>query len=205
MAGRMNFRPANAAVFLIFGVAWILLIVSFGTYWYRIDVNDLTTYVYYNKIKTVGYHGTGVSDLEETDYNQRFVQIFKASLAFSVLAWVTLSLTLMFIILSLVGILAKIPLPLSKVTKIILPAIALVFCLLSMFIFVGLGDARYRDCVDINGRESCVREEFKFMYDNDNGSVGGPYTGWAAVVVSTAFVLIGGALSFLLANYDPVS
>ncbi|EGG19730.1 hypothetical protein DFA_00308 [Cavenderia fasciculata] len=57
----------------------------------------------------VNSHGTS---LVETDFNYKFVRIFKLSLAFSVLAWATLSVTPLFILLSMFGILTKIPLPL---------------------------------------------------------------------------------------------
>ncbi|EGG19731.1 hypothetical protein DFA_00309 [Cavenderia fasciculata] len=197
----MNFKPANGLVFLIFGIAWVLLIVSFCTNWYRIDnsVGD-TTYFFYNKIKI----GDQTTPLEETSLNEKFVGIFKASLALAVLAWATLSSTLLFIILSFVGILKKIPLPLPIITKIILPVIALSFCILSMFIFVILGDARYKDCVaNLNGDSfDCNQDDIKrFVYDNEKGQ-GGPTTGWIAVLISTSLVLIGGIISILFAEYN---
>ncbi|EGG19729.1 hypothetical protein DFA_00307 [Cavenderia fasciculata] len=200
----MNFIPANAGVFLIYGVAWILLIVSFGTYWYRMEnaIAFETSYFSFNKIKTVDDNDNYFPiTFAEERLNERFLQILKISFAFSVLAWAILSLTLLFIFLSLAGILSKIPLPLPAITKVILPVITLGLCLLSMFIFFGTSNARYEDCREHFKDSACIKEEFTFVYDNSWGK-GGPYTGWIVVVVSTFLVLVGGIISFLFANYD---
>ncbi|EGG14198.1 hypothetical protein DFA_11967 [Cavenderia fasciculata] len=202
----MNFKWTSAALFLLFGIAWILLIVSFNTYWYRIqdgeDDDIIEVFFSYNHVNIV-YHGDiydyvhrGIHFMEVIEsYHYNFPRILKICFGFAIAAWLSVSLTLLFIILSLAGILAKIPLPLPTITKIVLPVVSLLLCLASMCTFFASSKARldtsqyllvklfpvsYSDCGTVY---NCSHEKFTFVFDNQYGK-GGPYTGWAVVVGS---------------------
>eukprot|EP01133_Synstelium_polycarpum_P021401 gene21401-25716_t len=176
-------------------MAWVLLIVSYGSYWYKTHIEGLgggtiDIYVKHDQIKTVKkFNGDSRTSTESWSESNNTASIYKASLAFAIIAWIIVTVTLVFIAMSMFGILSKIPLPLGLVTK-FLPIAAFVCCILSMFIFLGVGSARKKDCEKNTIGVSCddVKQYKKFVGKEGDSYSWGPYASWATTVVSAAAV-----------------
>eukprot|EP01133_Synstelium_polycarpum_P011483 gene11483-13388_t len=180
----------------------------------HVESGGITTNVYtkYNQVKSV-VKGGGNSRTStyswDSDTSKNSKSIFQASLAFAIIAWIIVTLTLVLVAMSMFGILSKIPLPLGFVTK-ILPVAAFVCCVISMFIFVGLPSALKKDCEEAN-RLTCDSDDKmkKLVGSNDYslpfiGEVKnswGPYASWATTVVSTALTLGASIASFLCGSF----
>ncbi|EGG19733.1 hypothetical protein DFA_00311 [Cavenderia fasciculata] len=185
-------------VLTLLGISWVMLIVSMGAYWYRYsDAFGKVTYINFEKMKVPSGN---VLYIVYDDSNRHYFEIFKASLAFSVMGWFVVTFNIVFVILSIVGILGKIPrAPMGTITK-FLPLVGFLFAFLATFIFVGLPNAMYRDCKKLN--RQCDRDDYKFIYDESNGTWGGPYAGWCTAVVSMALLLAASLLSIFLCDFE---
>ncbi|EGG14876.1 hypothetical protein DFA_10749 [Cavenderia fasciculata] len=212
-------RVANIVIFTMFACSWVLLIISFGTYWYKeviygLSDDDKTIYfTSYKDIKVITKHNEYTSDIQSPSKHQK--EILRSSFALAITTWLTVSLLLTFIIFSFLGVLHKSPIPLARLTKYILAPIAFTMGFTSIFVFVHLGVAKHRDCLTVYGHNetSCQDEEMeqKFIFNHiRNGTsddtsyrvTGDPYIGWITLVMSTCFIFIGGIISIFLANYN---
>ncbi|EGG23724.1 hypothetical protein DFA_05858 [Cavenderia fasciculata] len=204
----------NICVLITLILAWILLIVAFASYWYQSGTNtdngDSYTLFKHDGFKFCNMNGDCDSDSYPSSYkkaNKNTLNIFNASLAFTVLSWIVTSVTILFVFLSLANILSKIPLPLGMIVK-FLPIVALVFALLAMFIFIGVGNASYQDCKKNLSDFVCDDQKDNGVYDfvkyeDNNGVVDyhAPTTGWATVVVSSGLLLLASILNVLMGKY----
>ncbi|KAF2076447.1 hypothetical protein CYY_002250 [Polysphondylium violaceum] len=195
-------KVSTVVAFLVLGIAWVLLIVSYSTYWYSSKVGNDDNYVQVlfkadgKKIITKFAGGKSTGSGKYTDYEKdtsfkNRIQILQTSLAFTIIAWVFLCASLFALILSLIGILGKIPL-LPTISK-ILPIGALITCLLSALIFLGYGNASEKDCERVFTVNACNN---KFLTSEDDYYLG-PYTSWATTVVSAFFILVGTLVSLI--------
>eukprot|EP01133_Synstelium_polycarpum_P021400 gene21400-25711_t len=177
-------------------------------YWYtnHNESGGITTDIYlkHDQIKQVtkggGNSRTSTASPDE-DTSKNALSIFKASLAFAVIAWIIVTITLVFIAMSMFGILSKIPLPLGLVTK-FLPVGAFVCCILSMFIFLGLPSALKKDCEELPLSLGCDdNERYKKLVGKEGDDSWGPYASWATTVVSAALTLGASIVAFLGGNF----
>ncbi|KAN0014845.1 hypothetical protein ACTFIU_001164 [Dictyostelium citrinum] len=185
--------------FVLILLALVCCTVSFASYWYKYENDDTTILVKYNQIKTTDGSRSYTASIpkEAKDNNKNMYAIFNASLAFDILAWVVLVVAAVITLLSGFGILEKIPILgsiLPMIGKFIL-VIAVLCCLLSMFIFLGVQKAAQKDC-----KNRYDSDEFKDMFcNNDNGQFDfarsdddyyqGPTTSWIAVVIASALTI----------------
>ncbi|EGG23581.1 hypothetical protein DFA_05714 [Cavenderia fasciculata] len=203
----------NLLVLILIGIAWVMLIISFSSYWYYAGSKSSSDNYSFSYFKHDGVRtewkfgdnsGSSFSSYSsaQKDAAKNELSLYRASLSFTVIAWIVLSATILFVVLSLFGILSKIPL-LPTITK-LLPIAGFVLCCLALFIFVGLPDARKRDCKR-NGSDSFCDSQaddhkFDFVYHNDNYRQS-PWLSWATIVVASAFCLGGAIVGVISGSY----
>ncbi|EGG14875.1 hypothetical protein DFA_10748 [Cavenderia fasciculata] len=214
----MKLRLGNITVFFVFAIAWVLLMGSFGCYWYKQVKGDTETLISYNHVKIISPSGQEEDHTHIEAPSRRQTAIFQAAFGMAILSWVVLGFILTFNMLATLHMLHKISPKLSTFTKCFLPSISFVLGIMSVLIFVGLGEARKRDyCWEKYDTENCDGSEdptsfnrisptFKFVYDVDKGDpydhrYGGPYTGWICVLISSALIFVGGIFSYTWAGY----
>ncbi|KAN0000691.1 hypothetical protein ACTFIZ_001147 [Dictyostelium cf. discoideum] len=185
--------------FVLILLALVCCTIAFASYWYKYEDDDSTTSIKYNQIRFDDGSRSHTESIPKSvkEDNKNMYAIFNASLAFDILAWVVLIIAAVITLLSGFGILEKIPILgsiLPMIGKFIL-IIAVICCLLSMFIFLGVQNAAQRDCKD-----KFDTDEFKEMYcNNDNGRYDfaksdddyyqGPSTSWIAIVIGSALTI----------------
>jgi len=195
-------KCCTVAAFIILGIVWVLLIVSYATYWKMEKVGDdyyseflysaekikYTEKTFYGKASTTGKW----SDAYKSAYPGE-LSIYKASLAFSILAWVVTSATLFAILLHFVGILQKIPIFPTFVK--FFPILSLLFCIISVAVFCGVERAHYSDCKKLLGpylfNSTICQEKSLFEVQNDPYYYRGPTTAWFTTLASAVLSLVG--------------
>ncbi|EGG23725.1 hypothetical protein DFA_05859 [Cavenderia fasciculata] len=202
---------------------------TFIAYWFQIYVSDDGTIDSIRYIKYDGVKDCNNGDCETSSFSssakkasRNTIAVMTASLAFTVLAWIFTSVVCLFVMLSLVGILAKIPLPLGKVAK-FLPILVTIFGLLAVLIFTGFGDASYRDCKREEDKYSsyysnstdsqCEQDKDDGYYSfilykdlgNDQTFVRSPSTAWGCVTAATGLIIVGTILNFVAGKYDALT
>ncbi|EGG18028.1 glutamine amidotransferase class-I domain-containing protein [Cavenderia fasciculata] len=187
MADRSNIDRAWYANLIISFImnnnkTWILNIVAMATNWYY--VNASTSYGGGGYSYKVKYYFKFNSFKESMAAGQ----LGRASFAFCVLTFITLIVEMMFIILSMVNILSKIPFA-NKVPK-FLPIISVLFSFLSVLIFIGYPNAMYKDCEKMNF--GCDESNYKFV--NTGNYQSSPYVGWCCMLVNTVILIIASVL-----------
>ncbi|KAN0034836.1 hypothetical protein ACTFIV_001369 [Dictyostelium citrinum] len=194
-------KKGRIIFFILIIISLGLLATSFGTFWYKYEVNayddeedksSLTNYYSYNKRKQVirNYDGEIYSDetiTRSTDGVENEIAIYKASLSFSIMAFICVVIVFVSYLFSFCGFIDNVPLlgPLMGLIGKFILIPGTIFCLISVFIFVGLGNARNKDC-------DCDTNKFIYKSESEilNGKYyEGPIEGWAVVVCATAFVL----------------
>ncbi|KAN0047549.1 hypothetical protein ACTA71_001931 [Dictyostelium dimigraforme] len=185
--------------FVLILLALVCCTVAFSSYWYRVETGDSTLYTKYNEFKVTSDSGSRTYSIpkEFKELNKNTVSIYNASLAFDILAWIVLIIAGVITLLSGFGIIEKIPILgsiLPMIGKFIL-IVAVLCCLLSMFIFLGVQKAAQKDC-----RNSYNSDNLKDLYcNNDQGAYDfarsaddyyqGPTTSWIAVVIASALTI----------------
>ncbi|KAN0014844.1 hypothetical protein ACTFIU_001163 [Dictyostelium citrinum] len=185
--------------FVLILLALVCCTVAFASYWYKYEDDDSSTLIKYDQIKYIDEDKTYTKSITKgmKNDNKNMYAIFNASLAFDILAWIVLLVAAVITLLSGFGILEKIPILgsiLPMIGKFIL-VIAVLCCLLSMFIFLGVQKAAQKDC-----KNRYDSDEFKDMYcNNDEGQFDfakskdnyyqGPTTSWIAVVIASALTI----------------
>ncbi|EGC35100.1 hypothetical protein DICPUDRAFT_152575 [Dictyostelium purpureum] len=164
----MNAKVIVALILSI--ILWVALVIT-PWYWFR-DGDDYANFYKYNGFSFNG-NFYKFTEFQKGIYKNQ-IQIFSASLAFAVLALVVVTIFALLVILQLAGILSKFPG--ASLAKFI-PIISLIFCLLSMFIFCGVTEARKRDCKIYPSSFMCadkVKNNFMGSYNGLTwgGSVG---------------------------------
>ncbi|GAM20334.1 hypothetical protein SAMD00019534_035090, partial [Acytostelium subglobosum LB1] len=170
-------------------------------YWYKQWSGDNATYFKSDRI-TSNFPGGYTSHYWGSDDDSYTHQIFQASLAFAILAWIVDIVAILLVVFSLVGLFSKLPcLPMNILTK-IMPIVVFVLCFISMFIFVGLPSAKKRDCEKQFGDGNCnAGGDLSKLVGSRDGFHWGPIEGWACVVVSTAFALGATVVSLVAGNF----
>ncbi|KAK5581224.1 hypothetical protein RB653_001254 [Dictyostelium firmibasis] len=185
--------------FVLILLALVCCTVAFASYWYKTESDGATAYLKYNEFKYESKYTTTTvtptSDMKKSGKN--FFAILNASLAFDILAWIVLIVAAVITLLSGLGILEKIPIIgsiLPMIGKFVL-VVAVLFCLLSMLIFLGLKKAEQRDCKDKFDSDT-LKDQF---CNNDNGAYDfvksgdnyyqGPTTSWIAIVIASALTI----------------
>ncbi|KYQ89354.1 hypothetical protein DLAC_10017 [Tieghemostelium lacteum] len=207
----------NIIPFVIFGVAWVLLIVSYSSYWYysRTNPDSDTTYTIsyfkhdqlkvYAKVggqSATAYH-SWTSD--EKENNKNSFAIANAALAFTIISWVVDTAVLFFLLLSIIGVLSKIPLPMGIFTR-ILAVVAVLCSLLGLLIFLGYPNGQLRDCKaqydsDLL-KDACDQvPQYKNFAGSDDNVKWGPSTGWIILIIATALNLVGCITTGFIAQF----
>ncbi|KYQ90607.1 hypothetical protein DLAC_09236 [Tieghemostelium lacteum] len=194
-----NFKIINLVVFILLGISWVLLIVSYSGYWYQ--RNDGTVYEYY-KHDIMLHTSPGYNDYYTnwgSDVYKHSLAIVKASLAMAILAWLVVSFTLVMCILSFLGLLSKIPfVPFPTVTK-FLPVLAFLFSLLATLIFTGVGLAFKKDCQNLSSFIDC--DVLGHFIHQEGYNYQGPAFAWIVSVITNFFLLVASGLSIALAAF----
>ncbi|EFA84861.1 hypothetical protein PPL_01854 [Heterostelium album PN500] len=201
-------HKANLIVLILLFVPLVLLIVSYSSYWYKVqdeDNSDNYTALKSDKIKvstsSTSFTSSWKRAFGDDEGYKNTLNIYKASLAFAVIAWIVNVVAVVFVVFSLLGILGKIPLPLGFITK-LLPIPVFVLCVISLFIFVGVPSAMMKDCKNVTLDDICeANERNKKLVGSENGVKWGPIEGWACVVVSAVFSLGASIVSMMMASY----
>ncbi|KAF2075679.1 hypothetical protein CYY_002992 [Polysphondylium violaceum] len=201
-------KCCTVAAFIVLGIVWVLLIVSYSTYWYAEKAGDSDAYIErlynYNQVRETRKSIFGKQS-ETSRYSEVYkssypnvIRIFQASLAFAVLSWIVTSFTLFCIILYFAGILQKIPI-FKSIVK-FFPIIGLLFCILSVCIFAGLQNVVYSDCKKLYSKATfydsqgsyyanvCVEQS---LFEVDDNYFRGPTTGWFTTIAAGIFSFVG--------------
>ncbi|EGG19378.1 hypothetical protein DFA_02165 [Cavenderia fasciculata] len=223
----LNITKPGIATFILFGLVWITLIISFSTYWYRLKIesssssgsteeNDFTITVNmkYNEFKVTQETSfgktTGTTDIKETDQNRNQLAIFKTSLAFSVIGWLFVTASLVMVMANIAGLFIKLPKVAVLIAK-FTPIVTLGCCFIALFVFLGLPNATKRDCMNSGGNEdTCSTDQnihFMGSHTEDTGNIivktaWGPTTSWAAIVCATALQLAGTIVNIMFQKYE---
>ncbi|GAM20333.1 hypothetical protein SAMD00019534_035080 [Acytostelium subglobosum LB1] len=201
-------HKGNVVVLILLIVPAVLLIVSYSSYWYKVSTGDSASYYKQDTIKSTGGGNTIYTDWSDNDGDKRTHQIFTSAMAFATIAWIVDIIAVFFIVLSLLGILSKIPL-LPFLTK-FLPLAVLILSLISLFIFVGLPSAMKKDCQAVSTDTICDNDkQNKDLSGSQSVTIlgvtfttkWGPIQGFACVVVSAAFALGATVASFLMSAF----
>ncbi|KAF2075680.1 hypothetical protein CYY_002993 [Polysphondylium violaceum] len=196
-------KGGTMAAFIMLVMVWVLLIVSYSTYWYVVRAGSDDNYTLYS------YNYKGVKKYSNPYYYGKFsvtnsysqlykhiypnaIRLFQSSLSFVILAWIATSFTLFCMILNFFGILQKIPI-VKYIVKFI-PIIIFFFCVLSVCIFAGYQNVKYSDCKKYyhqNAHQNCEKTPF-FQSREAYYSRPGPawFTTLASAILSLAGVVI---------------
>ncbi|KAK5579949.1 hypothetical protein RB653_009638 [Dictyostelium firmibasis] len=200
----MSKVKAIISLLLVVG-AFICATVAFSSYWYQTSIKNNYLIVYkYNEYKYFTISGGDVVSTKHHTYTENEKRVSKnqlsimnASLAFDILAWILFLITSILLIMKLTGVINKIPtfIPIiSMIGKFILIG-ATLFMLLSMFIFLGIGSAKKRDCLHLKNETSCSNDNYDFVY-RKNGLYQGPSTSWIAVVIGSVLSIAAMVINF---------
>ncbi|EFA81186.1 hypothetical protein PPL_06023 [Heterostelium album PN500] len=147
-------------------------------------------------MRIVNNNNQGTYSWTDNDHTH---DVYRASLAFAILAWIVNIVALVFMTLGLLGILTKIPL-LPTVTK-FLPLLIFFFSFLSFIIFLGLPRAMKKDCETYN-QSKCYNDRVKQLIGSDSLGSWHPIQGWACAIIASAFSLGISIISILLVKFD---
>ncbi|KAM9978681.1 hypothetical protein ACTFIY_012441 [Dictyostelium cf. discoideum] len=185
--------------FVLILLALVCCTIAFASYWYKYDIGDTSTQIKYNQIRIDDGTRTYTNSIPKSvkEDNKNMYAIYNASLAFDILAWIVLIIAAVITLLSGFGILEKIPILgsiLPMVGKFIL-IVAVICCLLSMFIFLGVQNAAKKDCRDKYDSDTfkdqfCNNDDGKYDFArSDDDYYQGPTTSWIAIVIGSALTI----------------
>ncbi|GAM17389.1 hypothetical protein SAMD00019534_005640, partial [Acytostelium subglobosum LB1] len=166
----------------------------------------------FNQIQYVSNDSDIVNTMiTETKENSYQWAIYNTSLAFTILAWLIVFIQIGLVVLYLFDIMRYFPSITPKISK-VLPFISLIFCLISMFAFLGLPLATKKDCLNVSFKNdrSCQggansqflgNEKLELPDNIVQYNSWGPDVGWCAQVVATSIVIIGSVLNYTHCKY----
>ncbi|EFA82178.1 hypothetical protein PPL_04600 [Heterostelium album PN500] len=195
--------------FALFGLTWILLVVSFSTFWYFYTdyengakrymwskFNEMRVMIYENDVLVENYI-TSWDMTEKT--NER--SIYRASVAFVILSWIQLTILLLTIGLSFAGALDRISsFPFNLMIR-GMSICAVVFSVIAMLVFTGLPAAKLKDCQNTYSDSECNFSDFKHFVYTSKMTRANPDVGWAVIIPAIAFNIGGSVVSFFV-NYQ---
>ncbi|EFA76707.1 hypothetical protein PPL_09458 [Heterostelium album PN500] len=223
---QLNIHKPNLLSFVLIGLTWICCIIGFASYWWSITVEmtenseptTTTMLLKYNEQKVSFKSGNqdieGTQSVKETDANKNQLAILKVCLAFSVLAFVVLTGCMVLIVAHFLNALKSTRFPFSILGR-VLPFVALLFCLVSMLVFLAFPNAMKRDCENQSSNNNNNSGDINFGCESDMtkkfiGSISAagteikwaPTTSWAAMVVACGLIFGGSIFNFIFGNYE---
>eukprot|EP01132_Coremiostelium_polycephalum_P008600 gene8600-10586_t len=159
---------------------------------------DERVITYYYKNDRIKYYSTLTEDSGSSEYTKlernvvykHLIEKLNEILSMVVLATVVNTVTMVFLLMRALGILAKIPIPFIGLFVKFLHIASFVLCLSVLFVFLGIPNAKRQDCKRYSFQSEC---ESRYMYKQIMGKefrhFFSPSFGWVAVVFSTLLSL----------------
>ncbi|GAM20336.1 hypothetical protein SAMD00019534_035110 [Acytostelium subglobosum LB1] len=190
--------------FAMYVCTWVLLIVSFSSFWYKVNYiqSDRQVLTKFNEERILERTPNGeYSEVEGwQNANSRIHEreLYSTSVSFILLAWVQITVLLLLIALSMAGALNNIRfLPFNHVIR-GLGLTAITFSLIGLFVFVGLPAAKQRDCTDQHFTLCGVADQHQ-LYGTYNDQIEfAPQLGWIIIIFGALFNIAGTVTSFLV-------
>ncbi|KAF2076856.1 hypothetical protein CYY_001823 [Polysphondylium violaceum] len=201
----IKFKIIYPILLSIFFITWILLIVSYASYWYRYE-NKLsqTTLKFKHDRVHESLPGGGHIKYSWTYQGREEQAILRASVSFAILSWIFTTICLVLVALHLFDILHKIPLlPMRYIAK-FLPLIPLACSILALLICLGFNRAVQRDCQNTLGSNSvsCDLSWYHSFVGHGEMDSWHPDVGWVVTVFTSAFLLAASVISIGFASFE---
>ncbi|GAM26137.1 hypothetical protein SAMD00019534_093120 [Acytostelium subglobosum LB1] len=213
----MNFNRLAIVTFALLFLSFGLLIGSYLTYWTKVQVDNqlgpgvLTFYDSATEEKIVVVDGpNGDQERKSTSWENIYQtlsgqpinrlherSIFRASLAFAIIAWIVELPILILIGLSIFNVFKNKKFRVGLCIRLLLGA-AIALNIISVAIFSKIADYRNKDCVDAYDADNvrCTGPFYNHMIGSDDNTKVGLMPGYPCVISSTAFVIVSFIVSF---------